>query len=310
MLLSRLTCLILAMLCSLSWAHAASFEIRMQVHLNQDAIGLDIHAANQLALPTLWQRVVPFKDLKKTQNLHATTALILQFSPLQYGAKVVYNPSQVRAFLSRHDIQMIPYQPHWNLSIQTLGFDGISVNLADDLLQDITSSTPTMGVRLSPRGRKLHLMFTPGMDTYGKAAIHVRIQGAFTDAILSQTQITANDATYHDLAEQLQAWLHLILRDIRDAYSLGDINFTETMAETLLTIEGEHTLATQIMLEQALASQPAVIALTPTLLQKARRQYRIQLRDGDTSWIQAWFAEYGLMATQQPEDSFTDWLVQ
>ncbi|MDX8382535.1 MAG: hypothetical protein R8M45_00540, partial [Ghiorsea sp.] len=105
-------------------------------------------------------------------------------------------------------------------------------------------------------------------------------------------------------------WLQQILREIRDAYSRGNIDFKEESSLTLLTIEATHSLSTQVMLEQALKNHPTVLSLTPTLLQQARRQYRLQLRDGDDSWIASWFAGYGLQASQQTEGSFSDWLVQ
>ncbi|MDQ6989649.1 MAG: hypothetical protein Q9M19_07180 [Mariprofundaceae bacterium] len=288
-------------------AHAA-VDVRMQVELGQSAVGLDMQAVNALALPTLWQKVVPLVDLRKAQSLQPSTALVLQFSPFKNGVKMVYNPSQVRRFLQQHGIAMIPYQPHWNLTVQALAFPAANVHLEARLMEDSAYLAETMGFRLSPRGRKLALMFTPSHDVYGKNMLHVGVQGAFTADLLSQTAIfLAEDVS---LTEQLQAWLHDILGEIRDVYSLGAMQFTETNAETTLTIEGEHSLSTQVMLEQALLAHPAVVTLIPTLLQQNRRQYRLLLRDGATSWLQPWFAEYGLTANQQVADSFTDWLVQ
>ncbi|MDX8383639.1 MAG: hypothetical protein R8M45_06120, partial [Ghiorsea sp.] len=226
---------------------AAAFDARMQVELQQQE-ALNITNATALALPTLWQRIVPASHLEQANALQVKANLVLRFQPLQGGASISFNPSQVRSFLAKHNIPMITPQPHWNLSINTIGFPDLDTQTADDLMdysQDIASE---LGFRLSPRGQRLQLIFSPTQDAYGEAFLHLDIQGKFSPTLLSQTDILAEGYTSY----QLQAWLQQILREIRDAYSRGNIDFKEESSLTLLTIEATHSLSTQVMLEQAL----------------------------------------------------------
>jgi len=285
-------------------AEASVVDARMQVELLQQE-SLTIKSAAQLALPTLWKRVVPTGDLEKANALDVRVNLVLRFQPLKHGARVIFNPAQVRAYLKKKNITMIPKAPHWNLEVNVIGFAGEGGEVAADLMDYSQDIAAELGFKVSPRGRRLQLVFSPIQDAYGESMIHLNVQGGVSADLLSQTDVLAEGY----LSYQLQAWLQQILREIRDAYSLGKMDFKEKSSQTLLTIEAAHSLSTQVMLEQALRSYPAVLSLAPVLLQKARRQYHVQLRDGDDGWMISWFAGYGLTATKQPEDAFTDWLI-
>ena len=108
----------------------------------------------------------------------------------------------------------------------------------------------------------------------------------------------------------MQDRLAQILITIRDAYSLGEVARIEQSQELRLTIEGEYTLASQIMLEQALLNHPNVLSLVPMTLQKNRRVYRLGLQGEDETWIADWFADNGLSATEEATSEMAAWVVK
>lgn len=289
-------------------AHAEDVDTRFQIHLQQEVgmAALDVADAMTLALPILWKRVVPTADLDKANTLKGRRSLVLQFKPVKHGLYLVFNPVQVKAYLRGYGITMIPVRPNWNLSVFVLGFSGVDRNISLDLMNYSYGIADELGFELGPRGKKLQLIFAPAIDNYGQTLIHVDVQGAFSADVLSAT----NQEVDGYLSYQLQAWLDAILREIRDAYSLGTLQFKEESSEVLITMELEASLASQVMLEQALLREPEVIAIVPVFLQKARRQYRLLLRDGDDAWLASWFADYGLTATKQMDDNFVQWFIQ
>jgi len=286
---------------------ANEIDSRFFIELHeQEDIDLDIQTATELALPILWQRVVPSKDLEKANTLPAATSLLLKFKTVKYGVKMEFNPNQVRSYLSRYNITMIPVQPHFNLSVFAIGISDSDEALSLDLLNYSHNISDELGFRLGPRGKKLQVIFAPVIDVYGETMVHADVQGAFTPDLLSQTDVKSEGFA----SIQTQDFLKQILLEIRDGYHESENVLGEASSYTLVTIESEFSLSTQVMMEQALSKHPAVLSVVPVLLQKVRRQYRIQLRDGHDEWIGAWFAQYGLTASQQPAGGVDDWLVQ
>ena len=297
----------IVMFVCLTATQAAETDPRFLIELQeQEGVALDIQSATEQALPILWKRVVPSADLERAYKLPAVTSLLLQFKPVKHGVKMVFNPIQVRQYLVAYKINMIPVQPYWNLSVFSLGISDSDEQLSTDLLNYSYSMSDEFGFRLGPRGKKLQIMFSSVNDPYGELILHADVQGAFPPDLLSQTDMKLAGFA----SVQTYDFLNQILREIRDAYSLGKMTFEDVSTDVLLTIELEYSLASQVMLEQALRTHPSVVNVIPTLLQKARRQYRIQLRDGNDQWLESWFARYGLVAIRQPEGSVDDWLVQ
>ncbi|MDX8381507.1 MAG: hypothetical protein R8M14_05290, partial [Ghiorsea sp.] len=203
-------------------------------------------------------------------------------------------------------VRMILQQPFWKLQIGVVGFSESDDKTASDLMNFSYGLTNNFGFKLGSRGRKLQLIFAPVMDVYGQSMVHVDVQGDFSASLLDETtQVSQGYLSY-----QLQAWVEQTLLKIRDAYSLGTLEFDDVSSELLITVESDFTLASQISLEQALLNEPNITAVVPVLLQKERRQYRLLLRSGDDLWLEGWFAAYGMTAIKQPEGSISKWLVQ
>ncbi len=288
-------------------AYADTVDARFLVELSQkEAVGLDIQSATELALPILWKRVVPSQDLERANALKAVTSLVLQFKSVKYGAKITFNPSQVRNYLVRHGMTMIPEQPYWDLKVSLQGFADADEDMSRDLLNYAHGIADESGFRLGSRGKKLYLTFSPAVDVSGEAMLHVDVEGAFSADLLSHVDIQAEGFDSY----QLQGFLNQVLREIRDAYSLGVQVSAESSNEIQLMIQADHTLSTQVMFEQALSKRPEVLALVPALLHKSRRLYRLQLRDGDDKWLVRWFKGYGLTATRKMDGNTVQWLVQ
>lgn len=285
---------------------AAEADSRFHIHVSQEGESLNVTTAMKSALPTLWQRVVPTQSLEKTALLRGRTSLVLQFKRNGSGADLVFNPVQVQAYLRQNNITMIAEQPHWNLSIVFDGFGEADTNMAVDLMGYSYSISDALGFQLDSQGRKLGLTFTQVMDVYGAAHVQVDVSGAFSTRILRETKQPVQDY----LSYQLQAWLDEILREIRDAYSSGLVRFHDDATNLYITVMSDASLAGQVSLEQLLAQQAEVLSVIPSVMQKESRQYRIILRDADDSWVESWFASYGMTAVKQPVGSASQWLVE
>ncbi|OIQ00177.1 MAG: hypothetical protein AUK35_03320 [Zetaproteobacteria bacterium CG2_30_46_52] len=298
--------LLFGMLISVNSVFAAN-DPRMVVELpEQDVLGLDMRGVLELAIPVLWKRVVPTKDMEKAGKLKASTSLLLQYKTFRHGVKLTFNPDQVQNYLARNRIQMIVERPVWNLSVKTLGLSDDDNKISQELTDFGHSVVDGLGVHLSPHGKKMALIFAPAIDAYGQSMIHLEMQGAFPITLLP----VVDQAAEGFLDYQLQDWLAQILITIRDAYSLGEVARIEQSQELRLTIEGEYTLASQIMLEQALLNHPNVLSLVPMTLQKNRRVYRLGLQGEDETWIADWFADNGLSATEEATSEMAAWVVK
>lgn len=293
--------------CSASQDVFAATDARLIVEINEaDAVGLAMEDVLPLALPVLWQRVVATSDVVKANKLKASTSLLLQYQTIAHGVRLTFNSNQVKRFLSRAGIDMIMDQPHWNLSVNTLGLSEQDKKISQDLTDYGHAVADRLGVNLSPRGKKMQVMFAPVLDAYGQAWIHMDLQGAFPASLLSQTEMPATPF----LSNQLQDWLQQTLTDIRDAYAKGNIEMLTPSSEVWLTVEGEHTLASQVMLEQALLNQASVASLIPAVIQSSRRIYRLILQGQDETWIPGWFLHYGMTATREPQSDTSAWQVE
>ncbi|MDQ6984277.1 MAG: hypothetical protein Q9M44_06145 [Ghiorsea sp.] len=285
---------------------AAEADARFHVHVSQEGESLNVATAMKSALPTLWQRVVPTQSLEKTALLRGRTSLVLQFKRNGMGADLVFNPVQVQAYLRQNNITMIVERPHWNLSIVLDGFVEAGTNMAADLMGYSYSVSDALGFQLDSQGRKLGLTFTQVMDVYGATHVQVDVSGAFSTSILRETKQPIQDY----LSYQLQAWLDTILREIRDAYSSELVRFQDVATNLYITVMSDASLAGQVSLEQLLAQQAEVLSVIPSVMQKESRQYRIIIRDADDSWVESWFASYGMTAVKQPVGSTSQWLVE
>ncbi len=288
------------------WAEDADARFHIRVYPTEDNPRLSVNDAMRLALPTLWKRVVPTQGLDKASRLKGRTSLVLQFKADKRWVDLVFNPVQVQRYLAGFGIAMVNQQPKWDLSIQVRGFDQDDASLARELMNFSYTMADKQGFLLTPKGRKLQLSFQPSADAYGQPMISVDVQGAFSTDILAETQ----QMPQAYLSYQLQAWLQDILLQIRDAYSLGTLHFKDTSKEMMITIESDLPLTSEVALEEALVRQAHVVSVTPVLLQKMRRQYRIVMKDDDDSWVESWFSAYGMQAIRQADGSESQWLVQ
>ena len=297
---------LVALLCS-GEAGAAAEDKRFQVELvEQDAAGLDVQSSLELAMPILWKRIVPRAQIDKALELKARTSMLLQFKPLKHGVRMVFNPDQVNGYLQRSGINMITEQPHWNLDVQAKGFGEQDDEFSQDLGHYAYAISDEYGFHLSSRGKVLKLQFSPATDANGEPIYHVELGGGLSSLMLTKVDMPSEGFA----SFQLQAFLHQVLMEIRDAYSSGQPATTSKAGEIIIEIQTGHALATQVMLEQALLKHPAVSAVVPTLLKKELRQYRLQLQDSNDGWLEAWFSQRGYTATRQANEGAVTWVVK
>ena len=288
-------------------ASAAGNDARFQIRVQQAAdTQLTLQEAMTLALPTLWQRVVPVQSMKKAASLKGRTSLVLQFKQVHQGFDLVFNPVQVQSYLQQFGIQMIAEYPHWNLAIEVRDFNGSDAGLGSELKNYSYSIADELGFTLSERGRKLLLSFEQVYDVYGEAKVRANVGGTFSDFALSEVEQPIQGY----LSYQLQSWVRSILREIRDAYSLGAFDFNKNNSDLYITVVANLPLAGQVSFEGFLSENPEVIQVVPVLLQKESMRYHVILRDADDAWVEAWFASYGMSAVKLVGENMNEWIIE
>ncbi|MDQ7004466.1 MAG: hypothetical protein Q9N67_05950 [Ghiorsea sp.] len=287
----------------------AEGDTRFQVYVpdTQQEGGLTIQKAMRLALPTLWQRVVPTQSLEKASRLRGRTSLVLQMKRNGKGVNLVFNPVQVQTYLRQYHITMMVERAHWNLNVVLDGFTGASSALAADLMDYSDAISDALGIQLDSQGRKLELRFTQVIGTDGTVQIEADISPPFSIPCLT---CQSRQPVQGDLSGQLQIWLNRILRDLRDVSNARLADGGNDGSSLYITIISDASLAAQISLEQLLQQQSEVVSVIPTMIQQESRQYRVVLREADDSWVSSWFASYGMTAVKQPPSSPSQWLIE
>jgi len=261
------------------------------------------------ALPILWNRLITQSTrTAMPQDINAMR-LLLRVHPQASASTIEFNAARVWQVLQQRNIPHIRQQASFHLQLQVNNAFGSSMQqTADELLRISQQEASDWGIQLQPQAALLAISIQWLDDIH----VQVSVRGQSRLAEFSQTR-TLNPG---DPFTQIQAWLHGILLQARDAYAWQDTNQTQAEETSLtqtvdkqqftLRIEQEAPLAEQIALESSLQADPRIASITAIYLNHFSREYHIKLNQPDASWIIDWFKQRGMTATPNTQG----WLVQ
>jgi len=258
------------------------------------------------ALPILWDRIITQQARQAMpRNIKAMT-LLRRVRPEQGGSIIQFSPERVWTRLEQENIPHIRTLPSFNLRIELINAFGSSMQGSEsEILAYAHEQSDALGVQLKANAPLL-AMRIQWLDD-----IQVQLS-ARGQSRLSEFSETRN----LDMGEpfvQLKGWVIQTMIRARDAYAWHETattdatNVNNDLALSLhLLIEQEASLPEQIALETALKADPRVQSILPSYLNYRSREYIIQLKQNDESWIADWFAQRGMVATPNAQG----WLIQ
>ncbi|MDQ6969245.1 MAG: hypothetical protein Q9M16_01880 [Mariprofundus sp.] len=211
--------LLFAALCLLAvqpFAFAADARMQVDVVAKTEQVEVSwLHAnvrkAAALALPQLWQRIVP----RSAHGLIPKRLKAIQFlekaSPTASGMRISFHQQRVMNFLKKHKIPYIAQQPALNIVLQVYNQAGQAMGqTANALLANASHLAKPLGYRMDDRGASLVLLWR-WLDKQG---VSLNLRGNSKLKEFSETRrLRAGDPL-----KQLQPWLHEVLLKARDAY--------------------------------------------------------------------------------------------
>jgi len=299
--------LCLCILLNLSVAQAQE-DPRFNIAINfEDGTTPSLSEQVKQALPILWDRIIT-QQARPTmpKNIKAMT-LLRRVRPQQGGSIIQFSPERVWTRLEKEGIPHIRTLPVFNLRVELINAFGSSMQGSEnEVLAYAHEQSATLGIQLKPNAPLLAIRIQWLDD------IQVQLS-ARGQSRLSEFSETRN-LDMGDPFIQLKSWVIQTMMRARDAYVwqsevVADANNAADELAALsfhLLIEQAASLPEQIALETALKADPRVQSILPNYLNYRSREYVIQLKQNDDSWIADWFAQRGMVATPNTQG----WLIR
>lgn len=258
------------------------------------------------ALPILWNRIITQQARPNVPNNIHAMPLLRRVRPEQNSSSIQFNPSRIWALLEKKGIPHIRVIPSFNLRIELVNAFGGSMQGSENaILAYAQKQADILGVQLKPNAPLLAIRIQWLDD------IHVQLSARGQSRLSEFSETRSLDMG--DPFIQLKGWVKQTMLRARDAYVWQPEIVTDTnnMASAVaapslhLLIEQKANLSEQIALETALKSDPRVQSILPSYLNYHSREYVIQLKQNDDSWISNWFAQRGMVATPNAQG----WLI-
>ncbi len=276
----------------------AQEDPRFNISINfEDGSTPSVSQQVKQALPILWNRIITQQARPNMpKNIQAMT-LLRRVRPQQDGSNIQFNPSRVWDYLEKENIPHIRTIPSFNLRIELINAFGRSMQGSEsEVLAYAHEQADVLGVQLKPNAPLLAIRIQWLDD------IQVQLS-ARGQSRLNEFSETRN-LDMGDPFIQLKNWVIQTMVRARDAYVWQPEIVTDTsaMASSItapslhLLIEQKANLSEQIALETALRADPRVQSMLPSYLNYRSREYIIQLKQNDDSWIADWFAQRGMVA--------------
>ncbi|MBL4760602.1 MAG: hypothetical protein JKY80_07110 [Mariprofundaceae bacterium] len=260
------------------------------------------------ALPILWDRIITQQARSSLpDNIHAIT-LLRRVRPQQGGSMIQFNPARVWLYLEKEGIPHIHKIPSFNLRIELINAFGSSMQGSEsEVLAYAQQQSDILGIQLQPNAPLLAIR----IQWLDDIQVQLSTRGQSRLGELSETR----NLDMGDPFVQLKSWVLQTLIRARDAYVWqpkiivdpdSNIQTSMSIPSLYLLIEQKANLSEQIALEAALRADPRVRSILPSYLNYRSRQYILQLKQNDDSWITDWFAQRGLVAIPNAQG----WLIQ
>jgi len=299
----------LAALLLLATTAYAQNDSRMVVEVPKNEQGEmpAVRDAIQSALPLLWDRILPRASRAAVSDSINATPFLQRVVPHSDGMQVSFNEQRVWQYLDQQQVAYLKEPPHLNVRIQMFNQSDLSMPKTAEALQQYAQQVAKeRGIVLDAQAP----LVTANWRWLDASQVSLQLHGDGISEAAPETRTLAAG----DPLEQLQAWVTDMMLQLRDA-DVADSGMPKTPASEqpaqneigiLLTIDQQAPLPEQVVLEDALRQNSQVISMIPVYLAANSRQYRLQLRDNDDSWIESWFRRRGMQAQATPEG----WLVR
>jgi len=267
----------------------------------------DIKLTLRLALPLLWDRIVPRNMRSRADSITPSYSLVARIVPAGKQTAVEFNGKTVFRVLKDKKIPAIVMMPRFHLVLKMRNSAGLEMNQTQALLmQEAKDISPGWGIELSENA--------PGMivvwQWLDNQQLMLSLRGNSRLHEFSETRVI----TDADPLPVISDWLKELLLKARDAYafdanSAGNLNTTTTgiNQQLILTIDRKTSLIAQIALEDALANDPRVRRVLPVSLGAMRQRYMLSLEGTGSDWLAEWFERRGFRLAALPEGG---WLAQ
>jgi len=294
------------LLLNLGFAQAQE-DPRFNISINfEDGKAASLREQVKQALPILWDRIITQQARQAMPRNIKAMALLRRVRPEQGGSIIQFSPERVWARLEQEHIPHIRTLPSFNLRIELTNAFGSSMQGSEnEILAYAHEQSDALGVQLKANAPLLVIR----IQWLDDIQVQLSVRG---QSRLSEFSETRN----LDMGEpfvQLKGWVIQTMIRARDAYAWHETAATDTTNPdndlTLslhLLIEQEASLPEQIALETALKADPRIQSMLPSYLNYRSREYIIQLKQNDDSWIADWFAQRGMVATPNAQG----WLIQ
>jgi len=314
--LCRLSILFLPCLCVLAmplWAQVNDARLRVVIPVEEmqntrSGAGLaDTRLALRLALPRLWDRIVPQKMRSRADSIVPNYGLVARIVPTGEQTAVEFNGKSVFRTLKENHISAIVTPPRFHLVITMRNSAGLEMSQTQALLmREAKDFSPGWGIELSDNA--------PGMivvwQWLDSQQLILSLRGNSRLHEFSETRVIP-DA---DPLPVISGWLKELLLKARDAYAFNvdsaeslNATTTEVDQQLILIIDRKTSLTAQVALEDALGNDPRVRRILPVSLGITRQRYTLLLEGTDSSWLPEWFERRGYRVAALPEGG---WLAQ
>jgi len=301
------------MLATPLWAQVDDARLRITVlhediqNARPDTRLADTKLALRLALPQLWDRIVPEEMRSRADTITPNYGLVARIIPAGEQTVVEFNGEAVFRTLKDHHIPAIVMAPRFHLVLKMRNSAGLEMGQTQSLLmQEAQDLAASRGIELADSAPSVVIVW----QWLDNQQLTLSLRGNSRLQEFSETR-TITDA---DPLPVLSDWLKSTLLKARDAYAFdvdspGNINTANTTLEqqVILTIDRKTSLIAQVALEDALKGDPRVHSVLPVSLEATRQRYLLLLEGTDSSWLPEWFERRGYRLAALPEGG---WLAQ
>ncbi len=280
------------------------------------------HAAT-LALPTLWNRIIPRKARNSIPRDVNALLFMQRASPTENGISISFQSRRVLNYLKSNGLPYIEQEPAWSLSIQLSNASGMPMAQSASSLYDYADrSAIYWGYKLDESGNSLILQW----KWLDRRQVKLTMQGTSRLGEFSETRQLADGNPF----PQLEKWLTEILLRARDAHaqplediavasvpddipefivgsSQQEVQSAELAGQPvsasqnnylLLSIERQASLPEQVLFEDDLKRDPHIINLLLQRVDSNKQQYQLHMKSSDNQWLVEWFGQRGMELSQ------------
>ncbi|GMQ99922.1 MAG: hypothetical protein BMS9Abin18_0751 [Zetaproteobacteria bacterium] len=301
------------MLATPLWAQTNDARLRIAIpHEDMQAARpdtrlTDTKLALRLALPQLWDRIVPREMRPQADSITSNYGLVARIIPAGEKTVVEFNGKAVFRTLKDHHIPAIVLAPRFHLVLKMRNSARLEMSQTQILLmQEAKDLAANWGIELADNAPSVVIVW----QWLDNQQVMLSLRGNSRLQEFSETR-TITDA---DPLPVLSDWLKTTLLKARDAYAFDagspeNINTANAIfdQQITLTIDRTTSLMAQVALEDALNNDPRVHLVLPVSLGATRQRYLLLLEGTDSRWLPEWFERRGYRLVALPEGG---WLAQ